>query len=133
MDPLCRIEVSQSRSVKEPGMSSSAPSDFFSEVEYYQKAVDNNEVDAMVKLGECYANGRGVPKDLEKAVALYQRASAMDNKNGMHKLAVCYKNGKGVPQDEDKAAAWFKLSHGAGRNISGFSDKVKFASQLLWA
>jgi TPR repeat protein len=77
-------------------------------IELYEKAADRGSTTAMVFLGVCYENGKGVTKSAEKAVELYQRASDLGDATAMSYLGVCYENGDGVAKSVEKAAELYQ-------------------------
>jgi TPR repeat protein len=48
---------------------------------------------AMINLGVCYENGRGVEKNAETAVKWYTKAAELGDSDAMFNLGVCYENG----------------------------------------
>jgi len=78
-------------------------------VPVYERAIRDDDVRAMLDLGEMYESGRGVPKDGARAVALYERA-ADQSRWARYKLGVVYAEGKLVPLDYTKARYWSERS-----------------------
>ena len=58
------------------GYEYSVPQDYVQARQWFEKAVDQDDMSAQVLLGVLYAYGLGVPKDSEKARQLYARALA---------------------------------------------------------
>ena len=85
---------------------------------WFKKASDQGHVKAMVNVGYCYANGRGVEKNPELAVEYYQKAVANGNTVALFNLAVCYKEGFGVEKDLGKAVDLFKKSSELDHSLS---------------
>lgn len=59
---------------------------------------------AMLKLGDMYASGVGVPRNDVEAARLYLQARAMDQFGSAISLADMYRGGFGVVRDDNKAA-----------------------------
>jgi hypothetical protein len=76
---------------------------------------------AMVLLGNCYWNGRGVPKDFAEAVKRYEEAAKKENGLGMDLLGRCYLNGIVKPQDDKQAVFWFESGAKVGE-IAAMND-----------
>ena len=76
--------------------------------EWYSKAADNDDADAMFKIGECYSNGDGVAKDKEKAFEWYLKAAQKDYAQAAYMVGKCYQNGVGVTKDLDKAEDFYE-------------------------
>lgn len=75
--------------------------------EFYKKAADGGNANAMNNLGVMFANGKGVEKSLEKAVELYTKSANAGNAVAMTNLASCYEDGTVVSKDDSKALYWY--------------------------
>ena len=64
---------------------------------------------AQVRVGECYADGKGVPRDPEQAADWYRKAANQKEIRGELLLAELYRDGDGkkFPRDVEQAAAWY--------------------------
>ncbi len=76
--------------------------------EWYKKAAELGQVDAMCNLGVCYDYGKGVDKDEAKAFEWYKKAAEFGQVDAMRNLGNCYANGDSVAKDEAKAFEWYK-------------------------
>jgi TPR repeat protein len=79
-----------------------------------EEACTAGDVRSCNKLGDLYADGRGVAKDERRAATLYEKACTGGNAVGCYNLGVFYADGRGVPKDAKRAAALFKQSCQAG-------------------
>jgi TPR repeat protein len=82
--------------------------------EWYEKAADKGNVDAMVSLGVLYANGQGVAQDFAKAREWYQKAVDKGSADAMYKLGNLYDDGHGVAQDFAKARELYEKAADKG-------------------
>lgn len=89
-----------------------------SNIEVEQNSIDVKE---QVRLGNCYAEGRGVEQDWKKAVECYEKAALQGNKEAQCKLGCCYADGSGVEQNVKEAVRWF-----------GKAAKQGFAEAQFW-
>ena len=65
--------------------------DYKKAFEFYQRAADNGDADAMFNVGNCYYFGRGVTQDYNKAIEFYQRAADKGHVGAMKQLDICCK------------------------------------------
>merc|ERR1740124_1516383 len=77
-------------------------------VEYFRKAVELGNTNAMLNLGDSYLRGIGVRRDANKAIELFERSAKLGDDNAMNYLAQLYHNGTRVPRDLDKARALYE-------------------------
>jgi TPR repeat protein/serine/threonine protein kinase len=76
-------------------------------VDWYHKAVAQEDAQAQNNLGAMYYNGWGVPKDSRKAVEWYRKAAAQGYVSAQNNLGLAYELGDGVPKDDKKAVEWY--------------------------
>jgi len=76
--------------------------------DYFQRAQESGNVNAMVEVGKCYKSGQGVKKSVQKAISLFQKAMEMGNANGTSALASCYFKGCGFVADRNKAVKLYQ-------------------------
>lgn len=81
--------------------------DYAKAYEYYQKAADLGNGDAMNAIGDLYYLGKGLEQDYVKAMLWYLRASEFDNSEAMNSIGDLYSLGDGVEYDELKAKEWY--------------------------
>jgi hypothetical protein len=60
--------------------------------ELYKAAAENKHVEAIVFVGDCYFEGRGVCQNYLKAMKKYTKAKNKGNITAITKLATCYEN-----------------------------------------
>ena len=62
------------------------PQDYANAVEWYRKAAEQNDAQALYNLGVMYVQGRGVPKDLAKALEWIRKAAAQGHEGAQKVL-----------------------------------------------
>lgn len=78
-------------------------------LKWYHEAAAHGDNMAFHRLGEMYANGRGVAKDEEQAVKWYLKAAKNDHELSQKVLAQAYLEGLlGLPKDPEQAEYWLK-------------------------
>ena len=74
--------------------------------EWYEKAIAQNYLPAMVDLALCYSIGGCLPLDDKKAAELFRQAAEAGDDRGQYFLSDEYQQGDGVEQDEVEAFNW---------------------------
>lgn len=77
-------------------------------VEWYTRAVNQNHLDAIYRLGRCYDEGKGVALDPIMAVRLFRKGANLGEPGCQYKLGFCYRSGVGLPRDIDEAIKWYE-------------------------
>jgi len=72
-------------------------------VNYFKKAADLEDAEAIYHLGMCYLKGEGVEQDSKEAVRLFRKSAEKNNIFARYSLAKCYEAGEGVEQDSKEA------------------------------
>ena len=83
-------------------------------VKLLRSAAEGGELRAMVLLGECYAQGKGVEQDLAQAEAWFVAAARRGSGEDMLKLALRYRTGDGVPRSQGRGLSWLRRAQRAG-------------------
>ncbi|RIB05600.1 hypothetical protein C2G38_2047481, partial [Gigaspora rosea] len=78
--------------------------------EYYIKAAELGNSDAMNDLFLCYYYGIGVERNYQKSFEYCKRSADLGNAHGMCSVGNCYMYGYGVDQDYNKAFEYYKKS-----------------------
>jgi TPR repeat protein len=86
--------------------------------EWYQKAADQGNVEAMYDLGVLYDKGQGVAQDYAKAREWWQKASDGGDPAAMQSLGALYVHGQGVAQDYAKAREWWQKAADGGDPVA---------------
>ena len=83
---------------------------------------------AMVKLGECYENGAGVPLDSTLALKWFQKAAEMGNGEGWLRISSYYLRGTLLPKDTARYFAIRKewADKGLPNALAGLATAYEF-------
>ena len=81
---------------------------------YRSQALEWQDTAKMVKLGEIYAEGIGVPQDFAESFKWYRMAGENGDADGQFYVGVYYETGKGVRQDKAEARRWYAMSAAQG-------------------
>jgi len=83
-------------------------------VEWYGKAAEGGDPNAMYKLAMAYLNGNGVAQDLTEAFGHFRKAAEAGNAEAMYTLAQAYHAGQGLEKDLSQAVHWYNKAAEAG-------------------
>jgi len=72
------------------------------------KQAQSGSVEAQVKLGRAYLEGKGVPENPSQAFVWYLKAAEQGDAGGQNYLGMMYENGLGVEKDYYEALNWYK-------------------------
>ena len=84
--------------------------------EWFRKAAEKGNADAMFCLGHCYADGYGVEKDNNEAVKWFRKAAEKGNTEAMLQLGECYFFGRGVEKNREEVEKWFRKADNGNDN-----------------
>ena len=65
---------------------------------------------AQVQVGECYAQGKGVPQNYKQAAVWYLKAAGQGNTGAQGTMGMLYSLGLGVPKSYTDAYFWLDLA-----------------------
>jgi len=75
-------------------------------MEWYVKASNQGNTDALNDLGYFYSSGHGCVKNLTKAAELFERSADAGYSYAMACCSICYEDGTGVVQNANTAMQW---------------------------
>jgi len=89
-------------------------------LELLEQASQKGDVDALLKLGDLYMDGKHVEGDGEKAVGYYRSVLALhpDDPTANMRMARAYRDGRGVERNLAVAATHLKISSDAGSHMA---------------
>lgn len=74
------------------------------------KMAREGDVEARLRLGDCYQFGYGIPKNFKEAVRWYRLAAEDEHPQAQVELGYMYSVGRGVPQNYQEAFKWYDLA-----------------------
>jgi TPR repeat protein len=87
-------------------------------IEYYEKAIKEEVLDAYCNLGNIYALGlgeaQGIKRDTPKAVSYLAKGAKEGSRQAAYTLGCLYEKGEYIPQDHKKACYYLVLATLAG-------------------
>lgn len=78
--------------------------------EWFSKAADQGNTDALFELGQLHAQGLGTKQDFESAAQCYLQAASSGHAKAAFNLGFLHAHGQGVEQDLVKAYQWYRVS-----------------------
>src|SRR5262249_48348698 len=93
-------------------------------VEWFEKAANQGDTLAQLRIGYCYELGQGVEKDPKKAVEWYEKAANQDNASAQAKMGYYYELRQGVEIDLNKAIEWYEKAANQGDAAAQFRIRL---------
>ncbi len=78
--------------------------------EWFNKAAEQGDTDAIFELGQMHAQGLGKKQDFEQAAECYREAASRGHAKAAFNLGFLCAHGQGVDQDDAKAYQWYRIS-----------------------
>jgi len=82
--------------------------------EWFRKAAEAGNADAMTELALCYELGCGVEQDDEEALDWYMMAAELGHVTAKYSVAEAFEEARGVPQSDAEACLWYYKAAKAG-------------------
>ena len=96
-------------------------------VQWYLKAAELGDSDAMCRLGGSYQHGNGVEQSIEKAVQMYKKAIITDgNADALLDLGLCYLQANGVPRNDAHGFFLMERSAKQGNMLAQYNMGVLY-------
>ncbi|MDD5328276.1 MAG: hypothetical protein PHY02_10780, partial [Phycisphaerae bacterium] len=101
-------------------------------IQWFEKAVDAGNADAMFELGLMYYSGTYVKKDYSKAFEYFLESANAGNEIAMYNVGSLYYEGNGVETDTAKAVAWYEKSaqNGYTKAMNQLAQMYYFGSSV---
>ena len=90
-------------------------------MEWYVKASNQGNTDALNDLGYFYSSGHGCVKNLTKAAELFERSADAGYCYAMACCSICYEDGTGVVQNANTAMQWRNKASAQGLLVKDIS------------
>lgn len=98
---------------------------------WYEKAAQNGDVNAQLKLANAYNAGLGVKKDPKKSFDYYYKAAEKGNQDAIKVIVSRYAKGNGVKKNNNLAMVWFEKVNEAEQ--LNFADNMFYSNKTLGA
>ena len=101
-------------------------------INWYQKAAEEGDVDAMYALGYIYEEGKRVPQNYEESLKWYEKAAAAGSVEGMNNAGAMYVYGRGTEKNYTKAVEYFKKAIEANPKAIGPCVNLGLMFEMGW-
>ena len=92
-------------------------------IKLFTRAAELKNVQAQMKLAECYGNGRYVKKNKKQRFEWLLRAANSGNMEAQEQVAECYEKGRGTQKNNPKAYNWYKKAAAQGSEYGKIKAK----------
>lgn len=112
----------------EDGIAAYRSGDFGKAVEVWRALADQGVPMAQYRLGDMYAEGKGVEQNDKTAMQWYQRAADHGVADAQYNVAASYAAGLGVAQSDADAVKWFRRAADQGMAFAQLNLGLMYAS-----
>ena len=102
------VQSALAQGATEDGLSAYRNGDFVKAVQLWRELAEKGDPVAQYRLGDMYAEGKGVARDDTAAMTWFQRSANQGNADAQYNVGASYAEGLGVAKNDDEAAKWFK-------------------------
>ena len=107
--------------------------DYVEALKWYRKAAERGYFEAQFKLGEMYANGKGVAKDDVEALKWYRKAAQQRYATQFNHLGAMYYDGEGAPEDAAEAVEWYRKLTEQGSHGRELIQRAQFQLGFIYS
>jgi TPR repeat protein len=100
----------------------------FMTIRMFKKLAESGDVEAMLKLGARYREGRQVAlsRNDREAVHWFRKAAEQGDARGQFFIGDAYDKGRGVPQDKTEAVRWYRMAAEKGDVDAQFTMGIMY-------
>ena len=99
------------------------------DIKLLKQAAERGDVDAQIKLGSCYYEGKnGVELSYTEAIKWFRKAAEQGNAEAQIMLAYCFENGKGVEKNYSETIKWCRMAAEQGNIQAQFKLAVLYSA-----
>ncbi len=102
------LQLALAQGTVDDGLAAYRAGDYPKAVEVWRALAEKGNPVAQSRLGDMYAEGKGVARDDATAMIWFQRAANQGNAEAQYNVGASYAEGLGVAKSDDEAAKWFK-------------------------
>jgi uncharacterized protein len=102
------IQSVVAQGMPDDGLAAYRRGDYVKALEVWRALAEKGDPVAQVRLGDMYAEGKGVARDDGMAMTWFQRSASQGNAEAQYNAGASYAEGLGVAKNDEEAAKWFK-------------------------
>jgi TPR repeat protein len=110
------------------GMAAFRGGDYAKAFELWRPLAENGNIIAQYRLGNMYAEGKGVARDGKAALMWFQRAAEKGDAGSQYNVGVSYASGAGTTQNDAEAAKWFRRAADQGMAFAQLNLGLLYAA-----
>ena len=110
------------------GMAAFRGGDYAKAFELWRPLAENGSITAQYRLGNMYAEGKGVARDDKAALMWFQRAAEKGDAASQYNVGVSYASGAGTAQNDAEAAKWFRRAADQGMAFAQLNLGLLYAA-----
>jgi TPR repeat protein len=122
------VGSAQAAETLDDGVAAYLSGDYAKAVEVWRALADQDVAIAQYRLGDMYAEGKGVEQNDAKAMQWFQRAADHGIADAQYNLGASYAAGLGVARNDAEAAKWFRRAADQGMAFAQLNLGLMYAA-----
>lgn len=122
------IQSAAAQGTLEDGFAAYRAGDYIKAVQLWRPLAEKGDPVAQYRLGDLYAEGKGVVRDDATAMLWFQRSANQGNAEAQYNLGVSYAEGLGVARDDVEGAKWFRRAAEQGMAFAQLNLGLMYAA-----
>ena len=110
------------------GLTAYRSGDYVKAVELWRPLAEKGDAVAQYRLGNMYADGKGVTRDDATAMMWFERSAKQGNADAQYNVGASYAEGVGVAKSEEQAAEWFRRAADQGMPFAQINLGLLYAA-----
>jgi hypothetical protein len=122
------IQSAAAQGTLEDGFAAYRAGDYIKAVRLWRALAEKGDPVAQYRLGDLYAEGKGVVQDDATAMTWFQRSANQGNAAAQYNVGASYAEGLGVARDDGEAAKWFRRAAEQGMAFAQLNLGLLYAA-----
>jgi uncharacterized protein len=122
------IQLAAAEGALEDGMAAYKEGDYAKAFELWRPLAEKGDAVAQYRLGNLYADGKGVARSDTAAMLWFLSSAKQGNADAQYNVGASYAEGLGVAKSDDEAAKWFRRAADQGMPFAQINIGLLYAA-----